>query len=122
MIFSYFRSNDDQSLQKHLGSFSKPYIHRGRSLLQFDNSNINNYESLMEQEYRYDAARDVFSTDKKKEIMRMMRRNKLKKFNEEKHDSFDVNNDIDSDCGGQYNQSHLTRYMFSSVLRTLANI
>ena len=76
----------------------------------------------MEQEYRYDAARDVFNTDKKKEIMRMMRRNKLKKFNEEKHDSFDVNNDIDSDCGGQYNQSHLTRYMFCSVLRTLANI
>ena len=76
----------------------------------------------MEQEYQYDAARDVFNTDKKKEILRIMRRNKLKKFNEEKYASFDVNSDIDSDCGGQYNQSHLTRYIFRSAVRTLAII
>lgn len=108
--FHTFKPQKDQHISKHVDTFAKPYIHRGRSLLQFDNSNINTYESLMEETARYNVHKDIFNTERKKEILRMKRRSKLKKFDQVKYESInDGPGELENDCGGQYNQSHLTR-------------
>jgi len=100
------------------------FLHRGRSLLQYNSNNVNNYDSFnpsANNQNDYDILNnEIFNTEenKKKNTLRMKRNMKhVRKYkaNPEsvvRHEAFSIpplNPDNDVDCGETFNKTHLTR-------------